>query len=625
VGLISPYAIHVLKGSWMALDFSTPLALFLFFFLAIGNFLVRKISRRLALSPAELVTIYSMLIVASAIVSMGLTSQIIPTMSGPAYYASPENRLAEEVLPYLKPWLMPRGTAANVPLINYFYEGLPPGQSVPWQPWLSMLLGWAPLLIALYLAMIAMMVLLRKQWVENERLAYPLTFLPLELAGARSQGWPVILKRPMFWIGFWVAATFAIFTGLSAYFPSVPGPQLAPHTEIIKQVWTISYRISFPMIGFFYLVNLDVSFSLWFFNLIFQTTGVGIQVLGLTPRENVGPFGAKTDFFKYLGSGAFLALVISGLWVARPHLRKIWERVKGEGDPDIDKDEIMPYATAFWLMVISLIVMGFWLNASGMPALVIPFFLLFALAFFLGLTRAVVESGMAEAVVPSIAPGMTAALLGTPALGRSGMISLAVNYVWTSDIRTFVMASAANSLRMTTVIKHGHSRLLWGFLIAILIAFATSFWMTLSTGYNEGGTRMAGWFFGSTGVPTIGYKWAISRLAENAGPSKLGWTTLGAGAFLYLALAAARFRFANWPFHPIGFALAPTWIMDAIWFSTFLTWMLKSTILRYGGMRAYTFMRPFFLGLIMGQFSINVLWLLLDHLTGHTGVSIFWI
>ena len=92
-----------------------------------------------------------------------------------------------------------------------------------------------------------------------------------------------------------------------------------------------------------------------------------------------------------------------------------------------------------------------------------------------------------------------------------------------------------------------------------------------------------------------------------------------------LALTAARFRFPNWPFHPIGFALAPVWIMDAIWFSVFLTWLVKSTILRYGGMRGYALMRPFFLGLICGQFSLNCLWLILDKLTGHTGVSLFWI
>ncbi len=626
IGYLAPYSVHVIKGSWMELDFSTPMALFFFFVLAAGpNLLVMRLRKSLALTPAELVAIYGMMIMASALVTMGLTSQIIPVVSGPAYYANPQNKYATDILPFIKPWLMPSGAGPGAPVVKYLYEGLPPGQGVPWGAWMPCLAGWAPMLGALYVAMISAMVLLRKQWVENERLAYPLTFLPLELAGARSSGWPVILKQPMFWAGLALAGGLAAMVGLHAYFPAIPAPDLAPRAEVVKNIWWLWFRMSMPMIGFFYLVNLDVSFSLWFFNLIFQALSAGITVLKLMPHENVGPFGATVDLFKYSGTGAWIALVASGLWVARPHLLMIWRRVKGELGPEVDKDEILAYPTAFWLLVISLVVMAVWLGATGLPWVVIPVFLLLAMVIFIGLTRVVVESGMAEAVAPSIAPGMTAALMGTPVFGQAGMIALVLNYVWASDIRTFVMASAANSLRMTTVVEKGHRRLFWGFLIAIVLAFAASFYITLSAGYRDGAAGMSAWFFGPTGVPTIGYKWALERAAADAGPSKLGWITTLMGGGLYLLLAAARFRFMNWPFHPVGFAMAQTWIMDAIWFSPFVTWLIKSVLLRYGGMRAYLFMRPFFVGLIMGQFALNVLWVGIDKVTGHAGTSLFWI
>jgi hypothetical protein len=626
VGYVAPYSVHVVQGSAMEFDFSTPLALFLFFFLAAGpNLLLLKLRRQLALTPAELITIYGMMVMASALVTMGVTSQLIPVATGPAYYASPQNKFATDVLPFIKPWLMPRGAAPGAPVVKYLYEGLPPGQNVPWAAWMPCLAGWAPMLGALYVSMICAMVLLRKQWVENERLAYPLTFLPLELAGAKSGGWPIILKQPMFWLGFGVAAGLAAMVGLNAYYPSLPQPKMAPWAELIKGIWTMSFRMSMPMIGFFYLVNLDVTFSLWSSNLAFQALGAMIKVLNLTSHENVGPFGSGTDLFKYSGTGAFIALVASGLWVARPHLRTIWGRVKGEIGPEVDKDEILSYPVAFWLLVVCLVVMAIWLAATGLPWAAIPVFLVLAMVIFIGLTRVVAESGMAEAVAPAIAPGIAASLLGTPLFGQAGMMALVMNYVWGSDIRTFVMASAANSLRMTTVVEKGHRRLFWGFLIAIVIGFAVSFYVTLSAGYRSGTAGMSPWFFGSAGVPTLGYKWAQDRLAANVGPSHLGWTATSVGAGIYLLLAAARFRFMNWPFHPIGFAMAQTWIMDAIWFSPFLTWLLKSAFLRYGGMRAYVYMRPFFVGLIIGQFSLNVIWLGIDKLTGHPGVSLFWI
>ncbi len=627
VGYLAPYSVHVVQGSSMEFDHTTPMALFFYFFLAAGpNLLLLKLRRSLALKPAELITIFGMMTMASALVTMGLTSQIIPVVTGPAYYAGPQNRFATEVMPFIKPWLVPTGAdQPGSPVVKYLYEGLPPGQGVPWAAWMPCLLGWAPMLASLYVAMICSMVLLRKQWVENERLAYPLTFLPLELAGARSGGVPVILRQAMFWLGFALAGGLAATTGLHYYYPTVPLPNMRPIAELVKNIWILQFRFSMPMIGFFYLVNLDVTFSLWFFNLIFQALGALIKVLNLTSHENVGPFGSSTDLFKYSGSGAFLALVISGLWVARPHLRTIWRRVKGELGPEVDREEILSYPMAFWLLVVSLLVMALWLGAIGLPWVTIPIFLLLAFALFLGLTRVVVESGMAEAVAPSIAPGLSASLMGTPVFGQAGMIALVLNYVWASDIRTFVMASTANSLRMTAVVERGHRRLFWGFLAAIAVAFAVSFDVTLSAGYKSGTAGMSAWFFGASGVPTLGFKWAQDRLATNVGPSQLGWIATSVGAVIYLLLAAARFRFMNWPLHPVGFAVAQTWIMDAIWFSPFLTWLLKSTFLRYGGMRTYLFMRPFFVGLIMGQFSLNVLWLGLDKLTGHTGISLFWI
>ncbi|MEE2659154.1 MAG: DUF6785 family protein [Candidatus Latescibacterota bacterium] len=43
------------------------------------------------------------------------------------------------------------------------------------------MLGWMPFVIALYLVMIALMVILRRQWMNNERLLYPLMQAPLAM------------------------------------------------------------------------------------------------------------------------------------------------------------------------------------------------------------------------------------------------------------------------------------------------------------------------------------------------------------------------------------------------------------------------------------------------------------
>jgi hypothetical protein len=86
-----------------------------------------------------------------------------------------------------------------------------------------------------------------------------------------------------------------------------------------------------------------------------------------------------------------------------------------------------------------------------------------------------------------------------------------------------------------------------------------------------------------------------------------------------------RSQFLWWPFHPIGFVIGPIWLMDRLWFTVFLAWLIKACILKYGGLRGYRRARPLFLGLILGQFTCNGFWILIDLLTGQKGNSIFWI
>jgi hypothetical protein len=42
--------------------------------------------------------------------------------------------------------------------------------------------------------------------------------------------------------------------------------------------------------------------------------------------------------------------------------------------------------------------------------------------------------------------------------------------------------------------------------------------------------------------------------------------------------------------------------MNPFWFSIFLSWAIKSALLRYGGLRLYRRNIPLFLGLILGEF-----------------------
>jgi hypothetical protein len=104
-----------------------------------------------------------------------------------------------------------------------------------------------------------------------------------------------------------------------------------------------------------------------------------------------------------------------------------------------------------------------------------------------------------------------------------------------------------------------------------------------------------------------------------------GWVTTGIGALIMGLLMWARHRFLWWPLHPLGFTIGAVWLMDVVWFSIFLAWLLKAIILKYGGARGYHVTRPFFLGLILGQFTCAGFWLIVDRITGMTDNVVFWV
>jgi len=640
IALGAVYAEHLILGSYVALDFSTPGAVFLFFVLAfVINITLGRLRRRWALSAGELIVAYIMMIVASAIPTMGLTSQLLPLITAPYYYGSGESKWAQYLWPNLqgewtihvfghalviprKGWLTPIDMTA----IRQFYQGLPSGQSIPWAAWAKPLIAWLLFICALYLVMMCTMVILRRQWVERERLAFPLTQLPLEMAKGADLG-PLtpFFRNPIMWIGFAIPFLLGTLKGLHYYVPSVPIFRDYMELDWFRQTATLVFRMSFPMLGFFYLVNLDTLFSLWFFNIIFQVIAGYINIYGSTWRENLGIYGSVSPFFAHLGMGAMIALVGVGLWTARQHLRAVIVKAF-RSDPSVDDSgEMLSYRTAFWGAVGGLLFMWAWLVWSGLPPWLALMFIGGAFVLFIGLTRVVVESGLAEAVASTISAGFVVSAFGSRPFGSAGLTSLAINYVWSSDIRTYVMASTANGLRMAEITTGSKRPLFWSIWLAIAVALAGSIWITLLLAYTKGGINLNKWFFMGGQGPTAPYKWAVEKLQNPSDINWFGWFIRGVGFAIMWFLIAMRQAFVSWPFHPIGFAVAGTWIMNQLWLTCLIAWCIKGLVVHLSGLHGYNLLRPAFLGLILGQFTCDGIWLIVDGFTGARGNVIFWI
>lgn len=622
IPVMAHLSIDIVHASYLAIDFMPVAAIFLFFVLVfLGNTLLRAASRNAALTRPELLVVYAMLIVCASITTMGLGAQLLPIMGAPAHFASPENRWSELILPYLPKWLTPDAEA-----VRGFFMGLRQGESIPWGAWIRPLLGWLIFLIPAYFVMIAIVVILRKQWVHREHLIFPLTVLPVAMSeppeGNRILS-PFFRNRGM-WIGFLIVFLLTSANALHSYWDFVPTVQLFDDVKIFRNTTTLIIRLSFPVLAFTFLISTNLSFSLWFFNLVFLCISGVFNMAGVRLDENLGIYGTPNRIFAYIGMGALIAFVLAGLYNGREHLKGVFAKALGRRGGTDDSDEIMSYKTAVWGMVASVAVMWVWLSIVGLHPGIVPLYLVLAYIVFLGLTRIVSEGGLPTIVAAMIAPSVLTSMLGVNLIGASGMMALALMYVWCADVRIFPMAECAQGLKLAETCQPAKRRgILWAIVTALVISFVVSMIVSLVLSYKYGGITLNSWFF--SGGPSAPFKLMADKMANPSPPSMPGYFLMAAGAAVTVALVFLRAVFPWFALHPIGFAVGGVWLTNQLWFSIFLAWLFKTLILRYGGPMVYKKVVPFFLGLVLGQYTAAAFWFVVDLCTGQTNNMVFWI
>ena len=615
-----PYGVLKVRGSALCADFSTGGAIFLLFVLVFAiNGILRRIGPRVGLATGELITVYVMLVLASAIPSWGFTMNMMGLIGGIRYYASPENRWSELILPYIRPWLTPTDENA----LAGFFLGLPPGESLPWRAWAVPLAMWGMFIMSVYLVMIAIVAILRKQWVEHERLTFPLAQLPLEMAttATPTAAWPSLFRSRLMWAGFAVPALLLSYNGLAKYMTGMPPLALGAYLPVVPRILHAAFHFRFEVIGLAFLVNTDVLLSLWLFAWLYMIQKAFFAHIGFSLGAVELYSGPGTPTEAYEAFGALAAYVLIGLWVARKHLARVARKVL-RNDPEVDdSSELLGYREAVVLLVLGLVYIIAWMVRSGMGVGHAILFIVGGLIAFLGLTKIICEAGLAYARTPVTPSAFVHSFLGPAGLSPATIVNLGMALCWSGDTRTIAMTSAATGAKLGSDGRVRQRALFWAMVIALLVGLVASMVAVFLIGYGHGGMNLGGWQFTSMNRATGSWMIQHMRIEESghAGMSvpKMGF--MGIGAVLMCILMVCRYRFPWWPIHPAGLAVGLTHPTFHVWFSVFLAWLVKVIILKLGGISLYRRTRPFFLGMVLGAFTTAGVWLFIDYLTGQRG------
>ena len=622
IGAFFTYSRVVMLKTGMSSDFITAGAIYLFFLLTLFlNPLLRLVRRRWAFDRTELVVVYTMLIIASTIPTWGFVANLVPMLPAPYYFATAENNWAESIHPLIPDWMMVRDPTA----VRDFYEGLPEGAHMAWDVWLPPILAWCALLLAIWLMMIACMVLVRRQWVEHERLAFPLVQLPVEMAETSRAVLGPFFRSPVMWAGFALAFSVMSLSGLHYYFPGVPEPELTAIARLWRGQTAMLFSFIFSVLGLSYLLPLHVANSFWLFHVLAKLQMAGQNMIGYRLEGEIERFMEGTLMVAHQGMGAMVVLVAFGAWVSRSHLRQIWHKVtKGSGLDD--DEEVLSYRAAAAILIICGLFATLWLNLSGLPLIHAFLFLAVTFAIFIFMARLVAEGGLGFMQPQMTAQTILINFAGTASVTQSGIFSLALTFSWAGSIRVLLMASAINAMKMAQGVGALRRPLFWVMVAAILVTLVSSFWLILWAAHDHGAVNLEPWFFTANARNTIdfvAYKInnpvSFSTTPEIVWPRAL-WAAVG-GAVM-AGLIFARHHWLWWPLHPLGFAGSASNIVTRAWFSIFLGALIKAIVLKYGGVRLYLAVRPFFLGMVMGQLSAAGVWLVIDLIFGGTGNNV---
>jgi len=579
------------------------------FALVVINGLVMRLLPRRAFTRAELLTVYGMLMLSLGLTMQGGLPYIVSATTYPFYMARPENGWEHMMLPYVPLWLR----LANPEVVPWFWEGSPQGYGVPWHDWLAPMLAWGGFTVALMAAMFCLGALLQKDWIERQRLAFPLVDVPLAIAGERFR--PTLrasaLTSRIFWIGFAIPAAIAALSWFHRLFPALPtfdlydirvGRYFAGMGLPWRVLGDMSVSIIFPVIGITCLLPGEVSLSLWVFYIFYRLqllvwASFGVAEEGATAAVGINP----RLFVGFQEAGGFIALSAVILYQSRAAIRAAWWSLfrRARVEPD-------PYAplsgrAALLGFVLANGAMLWWALQAGMSWWAFAGLLGVFYAVLLGASRLVAAGGVMFVDTGFFPRQIMLRSVGALPIGYTSLTLYSyLSVIYMYDPMNLALPQMMNSFKLV------HSSGLQGRIftlaaaLAVIVVIGFGLAALLRMLHTYGATSLGFWPF--TDYPEWAFGELDATLRTPEAPDNWLRLALALGGGFTLLLVWLHTRFVWWPVSPVGFLIASSYETNrSLWVNVFIAWVLSTLVRRYGGLRLFRTLRPVFLGLVLGD------------------------
>ena len=550
----------------------------------------------------------------------------------------------------------------NLPYMKYMVLGL-----VPWDAWAVPLAAWSLVVAGTFLAMYCLVTIFYRHWEEGDRLTFPLQNFLLDATDRDEKKGLLLRHSTPFWIAFVLCAVHISLVELHTYYEDVPSFELrlevadllpaGPAHDALKGDWAhkpleVNIRPLYVAVAFF--MSVEMSFSLVAFYLLawvyrFTCAFTPLKTMRLAPESLDTPY----PFGFLMAAGGLLFMACFCVGGARKHLVKVMRKAI-RGDPAVDDSrEALGYRTAVLGLVLAAILYAVFARVADISVLFVLGLLGLYLMLSLSAARIRAETGFPHVGIMITYPQrLLVGVGGVLFFGYSEFVFTGQAmwlYLGSFLLLAPLLAEAMAASTRTGVPLRKLTRCIFA---AFLIAMPLGAVVSMSSAYTHGAINMNkmaaekrhdfGWNIGGGREAD---ELQIGRYfnehpdeeplitEENKGSISRGHAPVLIVAGISFAISAliglARVLWLGFPLHPLGFALSFTTGMAVLWSSIAAGGAIKHLGLRFGGVQLVRrTLRPFCIGLFIGDIVFTVLWTIIEAFTrgaappgfsGHSG------
>lgn len=606
--LLLPLNVFFIHGFvWVYYDFNGWLPLFTntvggIFLGSLLNQLLKRWRPGWAFAPGELLTIYVLLGISTGLtsVSMSVNTSLAGVISYPFWFATPENEWQTLLWPHLPWWL----TVSDRSVIEGFFVG----DTTPYTwsiiaAWLTPALWWTTFVSVLLWVTLCLNAIVRRRWADEDKLAFPFVAVPVHVADERLG----LFRSKAFWVGFLVCVGMEAWNTAGCYLSELPHLSfryalVGPGATNPWDKLTVSMVNFGPItLGLIYLMPLDMTLSLFFFDLLWNVEYVTSGHLGWNVAGAAGfPYGAHQSV------GGFLAFTAAFLWLDRRYSLQVLRRVVGlRSVLADDRNEGLSYRMAGVGAVVGTGYLYWFLTRMGMSGwLAVPFLGLYYV-MALGISRLRAQVGPPNHLLDGAGPAVLTGLLGTKSLGSRNLGVLGLLAPYTVGQHSNPIPIQLEALKMSEDGRMNRRRLSLAMALSVPLTMLCYFWASLHYGYDLGL---------SANCPNADFRATISGLVtetvydirEPVGVKSGEIFAMSFGFLFVLVLMWARMHVIWFPIHPAAFPLTFYFDMQECMLALLLIWLFKLLILRFLGLRGHRAVLPFFIGLLVGGMTAGL-------------------